>query len=66
MPHCPKCRSSDVKVISEGELSFSHCNRCHYDELAEEIVEESHRNSQREKEKFSPYKAGGSARTKKV
>ncbi len=64
MPHCPKCRSSDVK-IKEGGLAFVHCNRCHYDELEEEVAEESSRSTQREKGKFSPYKTGGYRRTKK-
>ncbi|MEK6969743.1 MAG: hypothetical protein AABW48_04920 [Nanoarchaeota archaeon] len=56
--NCPKCNSSNVKVIEEEGIFFIVCNSCGYDELEADFFPED-RSSQREKNKFSPYKTGG-------
>lgn len=60
---CPKCKSTDVTVHEDEGLSFVTCNSCDYDELEEFYPSE--RTSQREKARYSPYKAGRKGRIRK-
>gem|GEM_PF-1780819 len=60
---CPKCGSANIKVYED--LSFIKCFNCGYDELDREPLPYGVRKTQREKEKFTPYKQGGSKRTEK-
>ena len=60
---CPQCGSSEVK-IHRDDIEFITCKSCGYDELVEETFVEG-RTSQREKGRYTPYKAGGKGRTRK-
>ncbi len=62
-PKCPQCGSFNVKVHKD-DIEFLTCNSCGYDELREETFVEQ-RTSQREKGKYTPYKAGGAGRTRR-
>lgn len=64
-PICPGCHSKNVKVIKDNSLTFIQCKACGYDELAGDEVFPEQRTSQREKGRFSPYKAGGKGRVRK-
>ena len=61
---CVKCGSFDVSVTEEEGLSFIKCNKCGFDEL-EEGYFSAGKTSQKEKGKFSPYKAGGKQRSRR-
>ena len=58
---CPKCGSENIEVYED--LAFIKCHNCGYDELGSEPLPYDIRKSQRDKEKFNPYKQGGSRRT---
>jgi len=58
--YCPKCGSTEIEVYDD--LAFVKCKKCGYDELSQEPTEI--RKSQKEKGRYSPYKTGGSRRTK--
>jgi len=60
---CPKCGSFNVAIHKE-DIEFLTCKSCGYDELEEEAYPEQ-RSSQREKGRYSPYKAGGKGRTRR-
>ncbi len=60
---CPKCGSPNVQVYED--VGFLRCKSCGYDELERDPLPNGMRNSQREKEKFSPYKTGGAQRSMK-
>ncbi|MBI2146481.1 hypothetical protein HYU22_04015 [Candidatus Woesearchaeota archaeon] len=59
-PKCPKCSSINVKII-DPDLMLIHCLKCGFNELEEDVVPVL-RNTQREKEKHTPYKTGGARR----
>ncbi|MBI2668310.1 hypothetical protein HYX14_00550 [Candidatus Woesearchaeota archaeon] len=54
---CPKCHSVKVQVTEHNGLSFVKCRQCGYDELEESYVP-AQKTSQREKARYTPYKAG--------
>jgi len=60
---CPQCRSEVVDVTRHNGLVFLHCRRCGYDDALHEVVP-GQRTSQREKGRYSPYKAGGKGRVR--
>lgn len=63
---CPKCKSSNITVHEDDGISFIACKTCGYDELEEFYPEEmGERTSQKEKGRYSPYKAGGKGRSRK-
>ena len=62
MKLCPKCKSSNTEEVKIKNTKGLVCNNCGYDETIN-IPEE--RTTQREKRKYTPYKKGGSLRTKK-
>ncbi|MBS3117076.1 hypothetical protein J4421_05770 [Candidatus Woesearchaeota archaeon] len=62
--YCPKCGSFDVELYDD--LEFIHCNKCGYEELDSETFPYGVRKSQREKERFNPYKKGGQGRVRKI
>ena len=51
-------------TVNKNEIEFLTCKSCGYDELVEETFVEG-RTSQREKGRYTPYKAGGKGRTRK-
>ena len=57
---CPKCGSYNTETYED--LAFIKCHSCGYNELGSEPLPYDVRKSQREKEKFNPYKQGGSRR----
>ena len=63
---CSRCDSEKVKVIEILGSEFLQCEECGLDESEEflEVYPEG-RSTQSQKGKFSPYKKGGSLRTKK-
>ena len=64
MKRCPKCNSKDVVIVDE-DMEFIKCNHCGFDELEGFDENPEERNTQREKNQFNPYKAGGARRGKK-
>ncbi|HIG92902.1 TPA: hypothetical protein HA242_03945 [Candidatus Woesearchaeota archaeon] len=66
MHHCPKCKSPGVNITYHNGIPFLHCRHCGYNELAEEDTFPEDRTSQREKGRYSPYKTGGSGRTRLI
>ena len=63
MTLCPKCKSPKTTTNDDNGIIFITCNVCDYDEL-EEFYPQT-RKSQREKTKHSPYKIGGSSRSRR-
>lgn len=63
--NCPKCNSADVRVEEYQGIHCIICNDCNYDETQQYEVYPEHKPSQKAKGKFTPYKIGGSSRTKK-
>ena len=59
---CPKCASLNVEVYED--LAFIKCKKCGYDELGSEPMPYEVKKSQRDKNRYSPYKTGGSRRSK--
>ena len=62
---CPRCGSKDVKVVDYLGAKVLVCNKCGYDERVGLEVFPEQRETQREKRRFSPYKAGGRGRAEK-
>ena len=61
---CPKCKKQAVKVDYMGSKCIV-CDNCGYDECKDLEVYPEEKSNQREKGKFSPYKAGGPKRSQK-
>ena len=61
---CPNCKSDDVKIISYIGIKCVVCNNCGFDESRQYDVYPEEKKSQKEKGKYTPYKAGGFKRTK--
>ncbi len=61
---CPKCKSSNIKIIDYLEVKCIICNNCGFDEGKEYEVYPEEKTSQKEKGRFTPYKAGGFRRAK--
>ena len=62
---CPKCKSSNAKIIDYGGVRCVVCRKCGYDESKQYEVFPEEKKSQKEKGRYTPYKAGGFKRTKK-
>jgi len=62
--HCPKCQSEDIELIEYQGGKFLKCNKCKFDESKEMDQYADQKSSQKAKGSFSPYKTGGSQRTK--
>ena len=60
---CPRCKSTNIKIVKYMEIDCILCNDCGYDERESYEVYPSEKKSQKEKSHFSPYKTGGSKRT---
>ena len=63
---CPRCFSDDAETVEYLGVQCVVCRNCGFDETALYEVYPEERGSQREKGKFSPYKAGGSGRVRKA
>jgi len=62
---CPKCKSENIKLVSYLSIKAVKCNDCDFDETKDYEIFPEQRETQREKTKFTPYKKGGIARTRK-
>ena len=65
MRKCPKCGSYNVEPYFYQSAEVIKCNGCGFDEGAEFEQYPAKKASQKAKGKYSPYKAGGSQRTRK-
>ena len=65
MKICPRCKSENIKEVDYMNVKCIICNDCGYDQRETYDVFPEDRETQREKRKFSPYKAGGGKRTLK-
>lgn len=61
MKKCSKCGSEDVEIIDE-EMGFIKCKKCGFNELEDFNDVSGERETQREKTRYNPYKAGGKRR----
>ena len=61
---CPKCKSSNIKLISYRDIKCIVCKDCSFDESKEYEVYPEEKVSQKEKGRYTPYKAGGFKRTR--
>ncbi|HJO01379.1 MAG: hypothetical protein QF655_01970 [Candidatus Woesearchaeota archaeon] len=61
---CLKCKSSNIKLISYMGVKCIVCNNCGFDESKQYDVYPEGKTSQKEKGRYTPYKAGGFKRTK--
>ena len=65
MNKCPKCGSSDAKLIKYLGVPVIKCNNCGFDESAIYEVYPEQKTSQKAKGKYKVYKQGGSLRARK-
>ena len=61
---CPKCRSSNIKLISYMDIKCVVCKDCGFDESEKYDVYPEEKISQKAKGRYTPYKAGGFKRAK--
>ena len=62
---CPKCNSSKIKIFQYLGVKCVVCDNCGYNESQQYQVYPEEKTSQKAKGRYTPYKAGGSRRTKK-
>ena len=62
---CPNCNSENTRIIGYLSIKGVKCNDCGYDETKQYEVYPEEKKSQKEKGRFTPYKSGGSKRSKK-
>ena len=62
---CPKCKSSNVKIIDYLGVKCIVCSKCGFDESKQYDVYPGEKKSQKEKGRYTVYKAGGFGRAKK-
>ncbi len=62
---CPKCKSDKAKITNYMGLKCVVCNNCGFDESRQYEVFPEEKKSQKEKGRYTPYKAGSFKRTKK-
>ena len=55
---CPKCGSENIKIVDYSGAKVVVCKKCGYDERDELDITPSARETQREKRRYSPYRAG--------
>jgi Zn ribbon nucleic-acid-binding protein len=65
MAKCPKCGSKNIKFYSYLGIKTIKCSNCGFDESSAYEVYPEQKTSQKAKGKYSPYKTGGSQRTRK-
>ncbi len=65
MRFCLRCKSENIRVIEYLGVECIVCNDCGYDGREQYEMYPQQRTSQREKTRFTPYKAGGAQRTVK-
>ena len=65
MKICPECKSKNVEVVKYLGASCLVCKDCGYDERDTYDVFADERSTQREKRRYTPYRAGGGRRTSK-
>ena len=65
MDKCPKCSSKNIKYFSYLGIKAIKCNNCGFDESNIYEVYPEEKKSQKAKGKYTPYKTGGSLRTRK-
>tara|TARA_Y100000310_G_scaffold336148_1_gene419963 strand:- start:9 stop:206 length:198 start_codon:yes stop_codon:yes gene_type:complete len=61
---CPKCGSKEIKLVNYINIKALVCKSCQYDERNEFEPDSNQRTSQKAKGSYTPYKTGGSRRTK--
>ena len=62
---CPKCSSSNTKMVGYLSIKTIKCNDCGFDECRQYEVYPEDKKNQKAKGRHTPYKAGGSGRAKK-
>ena len=62
---CPKCNSSNTRMVGYLSIKCIKCDDCGFDESKLYDVYPGEKKSQKEKGRFTPYKAGGFGRGKK-
>ncbi|MBD3313949.1 hypothetical protein GF345_05900 [Candidatus Woesearchaeota archaeon] len=62
---CPKCKSADVQMVHYRGAKALVCSNCGYDEREDIDTFPEKRETQREKQRYSPYKTGGASRSGK-
>jgi len=62
---CPKCSSSNAKIINYLGVRCIVCKKCGYDESKQYEVYPEDKKSQKVKGRYTPYKVGGFGRVKK-
>ena len=62
---CPKCASSNVKIINYIGVKCAVCGNCGFDESKQYDVFPEEKKSQKAKGKYTPYKVGGFKRVRK-
>ncbi|HLC66199.1 MAG TPA: hypothetical protein VJK52_01020 [Candidatus Nanoarchaeia archaeon] len=62
---CPRCKSTNIRLVEYMGKMCIVCNDCGYDERQQYEIYPEQKTSQREKERFSPYRIGGARRTAK-
>ena len=63
--NCPKCKSSNIKIVDYLSVKCIICKDCGFDESKQYDVFPENKVSQKEKGRYSPYKTGGFRRTRK-
>ena len=63
---CPKCSSENIKIINYMGVKCIICDKCGYDETSLYEVYPGQKTSNTEKMSYSPYKAGGPKRARKL
>jgi len=61
---CPKCNSGHIDAVDYMGVKALICLTCGYDESSEMEAGGGARTNQKAKASYSPYKAGGSKRTR--
>tara|TARA_Y100000310_G_scaffold151291_1_gene150868 strand:+ start:6569 stop:6784 length:216 start_codon:yes stop_codon:yes gene_type:complete len=59
---CPRCGSDKINLVAYLNIKCVVCNNCGFDERNNYEVYPEDKVSQKEKGRFSPYKAGGGNR----
>ena len=62
---CPSCNSDNIKIIDYLGVKCIICNNCGLDESKQYEVFPEENKSQKEKGRYTPYKAGGFKRARK-
>ena len=63
---CPKCKSENIALEDYMGIECMRCLDCGYDETTKYDVYPEEKKSQKAKGRYTPYKAGGGKRTRKI